>query len=61
MDKECFRTHYGAADALVGMNLNLEMEMSEPDLCASLQECQKSQTVRFAGTWRLAPQRAMSL
>jgi len=43
------------------MNLNLEMEMSEPELCASLQECQKSKTVRFAGTWRLAPQRAMSL
>ena len=35
--------------------------MSEPELCASLQDCQKSKTVRFAGTWRLAPQRAMSL
>lgn len=43
------------------MNLNLEMEMSEPDLCASLQDCQKSKPVRFAGTWRLAPHRAMSL
>ena len=35
--------------------------MSEPELCASLQDCQKSKTVRFAGTWRLAPGRAMSL
>jgi len=35
--------------------------MSEPDLCASLQDCQKLKTVRWAGTWRLAPQRAMSL
>jgi hypothetical protein len=61
LDRECFRTHYEAADDLVGMNLNLEMEMSEPELCASLQECQKSKTVRFAGTWRLAPGRAMSL
>ena len=61
MDIDCFGTHYGAADALVGVNLNLEMEMSEPELCASLQDCQKSKTVRFAGTWRLAPCRAMSL
>ena len=61
LDGEFFRTHYEAADALVSMNLNLEMEMSEPELCASLQECQKSKTVRFAGTWRLAPARAMSL
>ncbi len=35
--------------------------MSEPALCASLHNCQKSKTVRFVGTWRLAPQRAMSL
>lgn len=35
--------------------------MSKPDLCASLQDCQKSKTVRFAGTWRLAPHCAMSL
>lgn len=35
--------------------------MSEPDLCTSLQDCQKLKTVRWAGTWHLAPQRAMSL
>lgn len=35
--------------------------MSEPELCASLQACQKSKKVRFVGTWRLAPHRAMSL
>ncbi|WP_297726901.1 DUF2917 domain-containing protein [Limnohabitans sp. Rim8] len=35
--------------------------MSEPELCLSLQNCQKSKTVRFAGTLRLAPHRAMSL
>lgn len=35
--------------------------MSEPELCASLQEGQKLKTVRWTGTWQLAPQRAMSL
>ena len=35
--------------------------MSEPALCASLQDCQKSKTARWVGAWRLAPQRAMSL
>ena len=35
--------------------------MSEPDLCTSLQDCQKLKTVRWTGTWRLAPQRAMTL
>lgn len=35
--------------------------MFEPDLCASLQECQKLKTVRRAGAWRLAPRCAMSL
>ncbi len=35
--------------------------MSEPELCASLQACKKSKKVRFVGTWRLAPHRAMSL
>jgi len=61
LDRDCFKPHYEAVDDLVGLNLNLEMEMSEPELCASLQECQKSKTVRFAGTWCLAPSRAMSL
>lgn len=35
--------------------------MAEPDLCTSLQDCQKLKTVRWTGTWHLAPQRAMSL
>ncbi len=35
--------------------------MAEPDLCSSLQDCQKLKTVRWTGTWHLAPQRAMSL
>lgn len=35
--------------------------MSEPELCASLQDCQQLKTARRAGTWRLAPQQAMSL
>ena len=61
MDSECFGIHHECADDFIGVNLNQEMEMSEPELCASLQECQKSKTVRFAGTWRLAPHRAMSL
>lgn len=53
--------HYGAADEVVGADGNQEMEMSEPELCASLQDCQKLKAVRCAGTWRLAPKRAMSL
>lgn len=35
--------------------------MSETNLCRSLQNCQRLKTVRWAGTWHLAPQRAMSL
>ncbi|WP_255350691.1 DUF2917 domain-containing protein [Limnohabitans sp. DM1] len=35
--------------------------MSEPELCASLHDCQKLKTVRWTGTWHLAPQHAMSL
>ena len=35
--------------------------MSETNVCGSLQNCQKLKTVRWAGTWHLAPQRAMSL
>lgn len=35
--------------------------MTESDLCASLQDCQKLKTVRWTGTWHLAPQRAMCL
>lgn len=35
--------------------------MSEPALCSSLQDCQKLKAVRWTGTWRLAPRRAMSL
>ena len=35
--------------------------MSESALCTSLQDCQKLKTVRWTGTWRLAPRRAMSL
>lgn len=35
--------------------------MSEPDQCASLQDCQKLKTVRWTGTWQLAPLRATSL
>jgi hypothetical protein len=61
LDGECFGLHDGDADDLVGVDLKLEMEMSEPELFASLQDCQKLKTVRWAGTWRLAPQRALSL
>lgn len=61
MDGECFGLHYGYADNIVGVDGNQEMEMSEPDLCTSLQECQKLKTVRWTGTWHLAPQRAMTL
>ena len=53
--------HHGVTDEVVGADGNQEMEMSEPELCASLQDCQKLKAVRRAGTWRLAPQRAMSL
>ncbi len=35
--------------------------MPQPELCASLQDCQKLKTVRWTGTWQLSPQRAMSL
>lgn len=35
--------------------------MSEPDLCTSLQDCQKLKTACWTGTWHLAPQRAMTL
>lgn len=35
--------------------------MSETNVCGSLQGCQKLKTVRCAGTWHLAPDRAMSL
>lgn len=35
--------------------------MSEPELCTSLQDCQKLKTVRWSGTWHLSPRRAMSL
>lgn len=34
--------------------------MPEQDLCPSLQQCQK-RAVRWPGTWRLAPKRAISL
>ena len=34
--------------------------MPDQDLCPSLQQCQKK-TARWPGTWRLAPQRAISL
>lgn len=50
-----------AAPTLLSVELTQEMEMSEPDLCASLQDCQQLKTVRWTGTWRLAPQRAMRL
>jgi hypothetical protein len=53
--------HHGAADDVVGAHENQEMAMSEPELCASLQDCQKLKAVRWAGTWSLAPRRAMSL
>ena len=61
MDAEYFGMHHGVTDEVVGADGNQEMEMSEPELCASLQDCQKLKAVRRAGTWRLAPQRAMSL
>lgn len=61
LDGECFGLHHGGVDDFVGVDLNQEMEMPEPELCASLQACQKLKTVRWAGTWRLAPQRALSL
>lgn len=61
LDGECFGLHHGLADAVVGVESTQEMEMSEPDLCTSLQDCQKLKTVRRTGTWHLAPQRAMSL
>lgn len=35
--------------------------MSEPTQCACLQTSQKIQILRRAGSWRLTPQRAMSL
>jgi Protein of unknown function (DUF2917) len=53
--------HHECTDAFVGMAITLEMEMSEPALRTSLQDCQKLKTVRWTGTWRLAPHRAMSL
>jgi hypothetical protein len=53
--------HYECTDAFVGVAITLEMEMTEPALCTSLQDCQKLKTVRWTGTWRLAPRRAMSL
>jgi hypothetical protein len=61
LDAEYFGVQHGASDELVGADGNQEMAMSEPELCASLQDCQKLKAVRRAGTWRLAPQRAMSL
>jgi hypothetical protein len=53
--------HYDGSDDVVGVDVTQEMAMSEPDQCASLQDCQKLKTVRWTGTWHLAPQRAMSL
>jgi Protein of unknown function (DUF2917) len=61
LDAECVGLHHDCTDAFVGMAITLEMEMSEPALCTSLQDCQKLKTVRWTGTWRLAPRRAMSL
>jgi hypothetical protein len=61
LDAECFGLHHDFTGDVTGVDSNQEMAMSEPDLCASLQECQKLQTVRWAGTWQLAPRRAMSL
>jgi hypothetical protein len=61
LDFEYFGIHDERADAFVGVTITLEMEMSEPALCTSLQDCQKLKTVRWTGTWRLAPRRAMSL
>ena len=61
MDSECAGLHHECTDAFVGVAITLEMEMSEPALCTSLQDCQNLETVRWTGTWRMAPQRAMSL
>jgi hypothetical protein len=61
LDSDCCGPHHGFTDDVVGVNGNQEMEMSESELCTSLQNCQKLKTVRWTGTWRLAPQRAMSL
>lgn len=61
MDSECFRLHHECTDAFVGVAITLEMEMSDSALCTSLQNCQKLKTVRWTGTWRLAPRRALSL
>lgn len=61
MDAECFGLHHECTDAFVGVAITLEMEMSESALCTSLQDCQKLKTVRWTGTWRLAPRRAMAL
>lgn len=61
MDVECFGLHHECTDAFVGVAITLEMEMSESALCTFLQDCQKLKTVRWTGTWRLSPRRAMSL
>lgn len=61
LDCEFFGMHHGCTDDGVGADGNQEMEMSENNLCGSLQDCQKLKTVRWAGTWHLAPQLAMSL
>jgi hypothetical protein len=53
--------HHECTDAFVGVAITLEMEMSDSALCTSLQNCQKLKTVRWTGTWRLAPRRALSL
>jgi hypothetical protein len=53
--------HHECTDAFVGVAITLEMEMSDSALCTSLQNCQKLKTVRWTGTWRLAPRRAMTL
>jgi hypothetical protein len=61
LDSECFGLHHECTDAFVGVAITLEMEMSDSALCTSLQNCQKLKTVRWTGTWRLAPRRALSL
>jgi hypothetical protein len=61
LDGECFGLHHECTDAFVGVAITLEMAMSDSALCTSLQDCQKQKTVRWTGTWRLAPRRAMSL
>jgi Protein of unknown function (DUF2917) len=43
------------------VELTQEMKMSKPELCVSLQACQKLKSVCRTSTWQLAPQRAMSL